>query len=276
MKVFNKINQLYKDTVWFFRSVIEKRDLIFELVKRDLKSQYATSYIGALWVILEPLFFICILWLVFSVGLRGGKTGNIPFVVFLSSGLICWQYFSIIFSSNTNIIKRYSFLVKKVNVALSILPVVKILVDLLPHILLVTVVVIIASLSSFYPSLYLLQILYYLFAMFLLLLGLGWLTSALNVFVSDVDKIVKVLVQFGFWVTPIIWDYHSLKPQYQIILKLNPVFYIVEGYRDSIIYSIPFWEKPLWAIYFWCITVFILLLGAIVFKRLRPHFASVI
>ncbi len=276
MTIFSKINQFYKDIVWFLGSVIEKRDLIIELVKRDIKSQYANSYMGAAWVIAEPLFFICILWFVYSVGLRGGKIGNTPFIVFLSSGLICWQYFSSTFSTNTNIIKRYSFLVKKINFTLSILPVVKIFVDFLPHILLVTIVVIIASLNHIYPSLFLLQILYYLCAMFFLLLGLGWLTSALNVFASDVGNIVRVSVHFGFWVTPIIWDYHTLRSEYQIILKLNPMFYIVEGYRDSIIYNIPFWEKPFLTLYFWCVTGFILFLGAIVFKRLRPHFASVI
>jgi lipopolysaccharide transport system permease protein/teichoic acid transport system permease protein len=231
---------------------------------------------GAAWVILEPLFFIGILWFVFSVGFRRGRMNGIPFVVFLSSGLICWQYFSSTFMTNTNIIKRYSFLVKKVNFTLSILPVVRIFVDFFPHILLVMIVIIIASLNHIYPTLYLLQILYYFTAMFFLLLGLGWLTSALNVFVGDIGKIVKVLVQFGFWVTPIIWDYRPLSPKYQLILKLNPMFYIVEGYRDSIIYNVPFWEKPLLTLYFWGFTSFILLMGAIVFKRLRPHFASVI
>lgn len=276
MTIVNNINQLFKDTVWFFSNIIEKRDLIRELVKRDLRSQYANSYAGAAWVILEPLFFIGILWFVFTVGLGRGKIANVPFIVFLSTGTICWQFFASAFSTNTNIIKKYSFLVKKVNFPLSILPVARIFADLFPHIVLITIAVIIAAANHISPSFYLLQVFYYLIAMCFLVLGLGWLTSALNVFVSDVSKIVRVLVQFGFWLSPIIWDYRILREEYQTILKLNPMFYILEGYRDSILYNIPFWEKPLLGLYYWCFTAFVLLLGAIVFKRLRPHFASVV
>lgn len=271
------LNNLFSDAKWFIQSLYEKRDLIAELAKRELKEKYTGSYLGPAWLFLEPISFICILWFVFSIGLRGRGGGEeIPFIVFLATGIVCWGYFSENFNSNTGLVKQYSFLLTKTDVALSIIPIVNLISSLVAHGVLIFFVVIIAAVNKVYPTFYLIQIFYYTGAMMVLLLGLGWLTSALNVFVNDVAKIVKVLVQFGFWLTPIIWNYKMIGPQYLPVFKLNPVFYIIQGYRDCIFNKIPFWEKPLWSLYYWGFTVFILLLGAIVFKRLRPHFAAVI
>lgn len=268
---------LASDTTWFVKSLFNKKDLVAELAKRELKTKYTGSYLGPAWLFLEPICFICILWFVFTIGLRGsGAVEDAPFIVFLSTGIVCWQYFSENFNANTVLVKQYSFLLTKTDVALSILPIVKITSSLVAHGALIFFVVIIAAVNKIYPSFYLLQIFYYTGAMMVLLLGLGWLTSALNVFVNDVAKIVKVLVQFGFWLTPILWNYEMVGPEYLPIFKMNPMFYIIQGYRDSIFNAIGFWEKPIWGLYYWAVTGFILLFGAIVFKRLRPHFAAVV
>jgi len=248
-----------------------------ELSKRELKTKYTGSYLGPAWLFLEPICFICILWFVFTIGFRGGGTvGDVPFIVFLSTGIVCWNYFSENFSANTGLVKQYSFLLTQTDVALSILPIVKIISSLVAHGALILFVVIITAVNKIYPTFYLLQIFYYTVPMMALLLGLGWFTSALNVFVNDVAMLVNVLVQFGFWLTPILWNYEMAGPKYLPIIKLNPMFYIIQGYRDCIFNKIGFWEKPLGTLYYWAFTAVILLLGALVFKRLRPHFAAVV
>ena len=63
---------------------------------------------------------------------------------------------------------------------------------------------------------------------------------------------------------------------YAFILKLNPLFYIVNGYRESIIYQVGFWEHPMLMLYYWGVTLILLITGVVVFKKLRPHFADVI
>ena len=110
----------------------------------------------------------------------------------------------------------------------------------------------------------------------MLLLGLGWLTSSTNVFVKDVSKLVGIIVQFGFWLTPIFWNISRVPQEYQWIIKLNPAYYLVSGYRDCLLYHRWFWERQNETLYFWALTTVILFLGIIVFKRLRPHFAEVI
>ena len=72
------------------------------------------------------------------------------------------------------------------------------------------------------------------------------------------------------------WSYNIIPEKYQWIVKLNPMLYIVEGYRDSFINNIWFWEKQIQTIYFWLISLSLFFVGAIIFKRLKPHFADVL
>ena len=112
--------------------------------------------------------------------------------------------------------------------------------------------------------------------MLVLLTGLSWLFSALIIFLRDVGQLVAMALQFLFWGTPIFWSVKLLPAKYQPIIKLNPVVYIVEGYRDSLINRVWFWDHWLQTLYFWGIAGAMLVIGAVVFRRLRPHFADVL
>ena len=87
---------------------------------------------------------------------------------------------------------------------------------------------------------------------------------------------VGVLVQFGFWLTPVFWNIHDIPQKLHIIFKLNPIYYVTEGYRDTFVYGRWFWEKPWLTLYFWAVTAALLLLGKFLFKKLRPHLADLI
>ncbi len=268
---------IHKEFYYFLKDMYEKRFLILQLSKREIKSTFSGSFLGPVWIFLEPLAFMLILWLFFGVGLRGGgSTEGAPFVVYLTTGMISWFFFAQAFGASTGLIPRYSFLVKKVDFRLGILPIVNILSSLVSHIVLIGVVILISMLNKFYPTFYFIQLFYYLFATCILLLGLGWMASAINVFIKDTAKLVSIMVQFGFWLTPIFWNINMVPTKYQYLVKINPMYYIVTGYRDSIVYQIPFWDKPYLTLYFWTVCCLFILSGAIIFKRLRPHFAHVI
>ena len=263
--------------VLFLRTLYERRGLLWELTKRDIKKQYGDTYLGIIWIYLQPLVFLGTLWFVFSIGLRGGhNVRDVPFIVYLSSGLICWNYFSGNMRDGAQVVRQYSFLLRKMNVPLNILPVVKILSSLLRHSVLMVFVIFIALVNGVEPSLYMLQLFYYLIAMIVFLLGWSWLASSFNVFASDFGKFVEVLTQLGFWFTPIFWNIQRLPEKYRFILKLNPAYYIVNGYRESLIYGVGFWEHPLLGAYFWGLSLTLGFFGAVVFSRLRPHFAEIL
>jgi lipopolysaccharide transport system permease protein/teichoic acid transport system permease protein len=266
---------MFKSTYYFLRDIIGKRSSIFELVRRDLQQQYTGSYLGAVWIFLQPLLFILVIYSVFTLGLRVGQSEEMPFSIYLVTGMVAWLHFSVNFNSNTNIIRSYGFLLKRVDFRLSVLPIVQMLSSLVVHAFLVLFAIMLAWYEGISPSLYTLQIIYYLFALSALLLGLGWLTSSLSVFIKDIVKLVAVLVQFGFWLTPIFWNIEMLPEEYRWIIKFNPVYYIVSGYRESIVGQVPFWQKEGTVLY-WVITIFIMYIGITVYRKLRPHFAEVI
>jgi lipopolysaccharide transport system permease protein/teichoic acid transport system permease protein len=195
----------------------------------------------------------------------------------LFTAQIAWVYFSEAWNSSTGVIMEYSFLVKKINFRLGILPVVKMGSALINHAVLILFLFIVLIVNGFYPSFYWFQWLYYLFCIMALALGLSWMTSAVNVFWRDMGYIISIVLQFGFWLTPIFYKVESLPQSFRWILRLNPMYYIVEGYRNSFIYHKGFWTDDLYLIaQYWGLTIAALLVGMMIFKRLRPHFADVI
>lgn len=266
---------MIKPTYYFFRDIVDKRSMIYELVKRDIQQQYVGSYLGVVWIFLQPLLFITVLYTVFTLGFRAGVSDDMPFSIYLVTGMVAWLHFASNFSANTGAIRSYSFLIKKVDFRLSILPIVKMASSLVAHMFLISVSVCLAWYQGYQPTIYTLQIFYYLFAMSALLLGLGWMTSSTSIFVKDITNIVTIFIQFGFWLTPIFWNISMIPEKYRWVIELNPMYYIITGYRDSIVSQIPFWERGN-SIYFWVFTLIFLYFGISLYRRLRPHFAEVI
>ena len=265
-----------KSALGFGLTLWQKKRTILELARRDFISQHSGTLLGVFWNYAQPLTYVLVLTLIFSVGLRRNPGGRVPFLVFLITGMIAWQFFSLTWGSLTRIIRAHAFLVHKGGFPLAILPLAKILSAAVPHLVLIAVTVLVAWFKGIPPGLYALQVFYYLAGLICLLLGLGWLTAAASLFIEDVANFVGVLMQFGFWITPIFWNIDSISPRYRWLFKLNPAVYFISGYRDSLIYHIGFWEKPGETLYFWIVTLLALIIGAAVFRRLKPHFGEVI
>ncbi len=263
--------------VWkFFAALVNMREAIYELAKREFQAQNKDTYLGVVWGYIQPLTYIMLLVVVFNVGLRANPGGPVPFMVYLITGMIAWQFFSGTLTALTSVVKRHAFLVKKGDFRLGILHVAKIISALIPHLALLAAALIISWSYCFKPDLYTLQLVYYMTAAFFLLLGLGWITSSTSLFVQDVSNVVSIMTLFGFWLTPIIWNIKRIPPAYRWIVKLNPMCYVVNGYRDCLVYKVAFWEKPMETLYFWTVTALLLLVGVVLFRKLKPHFGEVL
>ncbi|PHS36191.1 MAG: teichoic acid ABC transporter permease [Sulfurovum sp.] len=271
------MGRYFKEFYRFLKHIVENASLLKILIINDFKKDYLGSYLGLLWGFILPLSFILVIWFVFEVGFRTAPvSGDVPFFLWLMSGMIPWFYFANALSSITMAVVSNSFLVKKVAFRVSILPLVPMGSALILHLGLVFILMIIFFLYGFKPSIYWLQLPYYTFILSLFLLGIGWLISSLRVFILDVGNAIAVLIQFGFWFTPIFWSISLVPEKYLFYIKLNPMFYIIQGYRDTFINHVWFWEHPVHTLYFLAITLFFFVFGALVFKRLRPHFGDVI
>lgn len=255
---------------------VKERRTIWDLAKRDISSRFLGSTLGIFWAIINPILLILIYWFVFQVGLRSYPVGEVPFILWLLAGITPWFFFSESLSSGTYSIEQNSYLVKKIVFKTHLLPLVKVISSLQIHLLFVILTFVVFFVYGIGIDVYLLQIFYYIFSLMAFTIGLGWITSSLNVFLKDVGQVVSVVLQFGFWLTPIFWSFNLVPDKYEFIFKLNPIFYIVEGYRDTFINKVWFWEHYNVTTYFWLVTLAILLIGSKLFKKLSPHFADVL
>ncbi len=261
----------------FIKEIWRNRFVVYQMVKRDYKNRYIGSFLGFAWTIIQPLVMMMVLWFVFAKAFKNGPVdGTIPFISWIAVGIIAWNFFAETLSSSTSVFLEYSYLVKKNNFRLEILPIIKLFSALITHLIFIGIAIIIIIASGMPFSWYWFQIIYYLVALCVLLFGLSLICSCLQIFMRDTSQIVAIALQFGFWLTPIIWNFNLLPDNYKIFLELNPMFYIVEGYRKSFIFHEPFWSSPYLTIYFWALTWTIAIMGVLLFKKLRPHFVDVL
>ena len=260
----------------FIQLILDKRHLIVAMAKREVQNQYVGSFLGILWTFIHPVIMITVFWFVFSIGFKARPMNDVPFVVWLAAGLAPWYFFSEIISGSVGSVVNHAHLIKRSIFSAQILPIIKILSSFVTHLVFVVVLLGLIVFQGLPFSFYYLQAIYYLFCMVILALGISWAVSALNVFIRDVAQMVTVFLQVGFWVTPIFWDIQMMSEPVQWYLKLNPVFYIIQGYRDSFIAFVPFWHHLYYTIYFWLCAGTLLVLGAFIFKKLKPQFADVL
>ncbi len=253
-----------------------RRSFIYKMAKNDFKMKYAGSQFGILWAFVQPIITILLFWFVFQVGLRSVPIDGIPFILWFSSGLIPWFFYSEAFMSATNSYNEYSYLVKKVYFKIGILPLIKILSAFFVHVVFVIILFIIFGCYGYLPTIYSIQIIYYIFCMTIFIFASSLISSSITVFFKDAGQVVGIIVQFSMWTTPIMWNYEMLPESLSILLKANPLFYIINGFRDAMINKIWFWTRINEGLWFWNITLLLLFIGIIVFRKLKPHFSDVL
>lgn len=267
--------------------LVQNRKLIFNLARNDFKTKFAGSYLGIIWAFVQPVITVLVYWFVFekalNVGTQSTKAGiTVPYVLWLIAGLVPWFYFSDALNTGTNALIEYSYLVKKVVFKISTLPMVKIISNVFVHVFFVGFMLILYACYQDFPGIFTLQILYYSFGMIFLCVGLVYMTSAMVVFFRDLSQLISIVLQVGMWMTPIMWNLDgmiangAISRPVEVILKLNPMYYIVSGYRDSLINHIWFWNRGIINLYFWGISLVIFILGTAIFRRLQTHFADVL
>ncbi len=269
------ILQFFRESIDFFNQLILNRYLIFTLSVRNFQQVYIRNIFGFVWAILDPLAFVVILYFVFQARFGDTDSNGIPFIVYLLSGYITYDFFNSSLLAVTESIHNHTYLLNKVNFRVAILPIVSVLSNLIMHGVVLAVTIIVFLFNKQYPLWSWLQIIYYIIALITLLVAVGWLTSSIYLFFPDIRNIVGIISRVLFFLTPIFWNIEGLLPEHQVILKLNPIYYLVTGYRDSFFGNVWFWQHPYLTTYFWLLTFIFLLIGVAVFKKLRPHFADV-
>lgn len=260
------------------RSLMKTINTLWELAKNDFSNRFAGSLFGIVWAFVQPMVLILMYLFIFQVAFPATPVdGKYPYVLWLVSGLIPWMFFSESVITSTNCLLEYSYLVKKIVFPIKLLPIVKIISSLFVHLFFIVFTVIVSLFVRNFSGIYMIQIIYYLGCLILLTSGLGFFTSSILPFFKDFMPIINILIQVGMWMTPILWDIDILKnPTLRLIMKANPVAYIVQGYRETFLGIGWFWEHPVYTLYFWCFIVVLCVLGIVSFNKMKPHFADVL
>jgi ABC-type polysaccharide/polyol phosphate export permease len=270
----NKITRYLKEVIEFFQHIYLQRYVILTLSRRDFERKYIKNFLGMIWAVIDPFAFVVILYIVFGARYGNSSATGVPFVVYLLCGYIAYDLFNSI-SSLTQVVKDHSFLLKKVDFRVSILPIIRMFSNLMVHAIVLVICIIILFFNHITPTVYWIQLLYYLLAISVFLVSTAWFTSSVYLFFPDISNVIGIITRVLFFLTPIFYTIDGFSHTAQMILKLNPLYYIVNGYRDSLLYGKGFWEHPVLTGYFWMVTLLMLITGMLVFRKLRPHFADV-
>lgn len=273
----------YRALITLPTELLHNRRLIWSLSKNDFKTRFAGSYLGIFWAFVQPIVTVLLYWFVFEKGLKAGGVNTragieVPFVLWLIAGLVPWFFFQDALNGATNALLEYNYLVKKVVFKISILPIIKIISALFVHVFFIAFMLILYVLNGYYPHLSWIQIIYYTMGVFLLTLGISYATCAIVIFFRDLTQVIGIVLQVGTWMTPIMWNFQGidLPPALRTVFMLNPMYYVVEGYRQALITNEWFWENAGLTIYFWIVVIACFGIGSFIFKKLRVHFADVL
>lgn len=233
-----------------FKTIIKEhlqyKHQILKLAKADLVKTYRGAALGWSWAIIKPTVTIFVYWFAFAIGLRMSKdVGQYPFFLWLIAGVVPWFYMSDMITGGADAIRKYSYLVTKMKFPISTIPTFVNISKFIVHVILLLITIGIFMMFGFKPDVYLLQLPFYMIIMFLFFNLWGLFASLLAAISKDFLNLVRAFVTAIFWLSGIIWDADTVTiPWLKRFLNLNPVTFIVNGYRNCLINKIWFWEQP--------------------------------
>jgi lipopolysaccharide transport system permease protein len=254
------------------RELFNYRELLYFLAWRDLKVRYKQTFLGVMWIVIQPFMAMMIFTFIFHK-LAKISSGEVPYPLFVLSGILTWNYFSGSLTRSTGSLVGSSHLITKVYFPRLVIPISSVLtgwVDFGIASLLLTGLMIYYQIL---PGINILCVPFFLILAMMVALGVGLWLSALNVQYRDVGHLTPFLVQFWMFLTPVIYPTRLIPESIQWIYGINPMVGVIEGFRWALLGSAltvePF-IASLGAALFLCFS------GAMFFKRMEKVFADVI
>ncbi|NPC94353.1 teichoic acids export ABC transporter permease subunit TagG [Bacillus sp. WMMC1349] len=257
--------------------------LILRLAAYETKSKYQMNYLGVLWQFLNPLIQMLAYWFVFGMGIRKSGAvstgiGEVPFIIWMLAGLIPWFFISpTILDGSNSVFKRIN-MVAKMNFPISALPSVAIAANLFSYFVMMGIYVIALLAFGIYPSVHWIEYVYYLFCMIVFMFSFSLFNSTISVLVRDYQFLLQSVTRLLFFLLPVFWDIsHQLgknHPNMLAAIKLNPLFYIIDGFRHSFMGGTWFFEDMKYTLYFWIFTLLLLTAGSLLHMKFRDKFVD--
>ena len=257
------------------KDIWESRGLILSLAKSDFKGKYAGSVFGIIWAFIQPVITVMIYVVIFGSGLKMTPSNTeYPFLLYLIAGIVPWFFFVDAWQNASNCLVEYSYLVKKMVFKIQILPVVKVVASLFVHLFLVVIAFVIFIIAGRIPGITMIQVFYYMFCEICLVLSLSYVTASVTPYFKDMTQLINVVTQLGMWLTPIMWD-DGFWPEWVMnIFRLNPMYYVVTGYRDCYMHGGWITDHIGTTLYFWAFVLIMSLISGKIFREMKDYFAD--
>lgn len=262
-------------------TIIKEQIDHFYLVRRlslyEIKSKNKNNYLGMAWEIINPSIQILIYWFVFGTIRKREPVEiasmEVPFILWLLSAFILWIFFyQSTIDGSRSIYSRLRML-SKMNFPMSVIPNFVIFSKLYIHLFMLVIAIVIFQLSGYFISVYYLQLIYFMFATICMLFAISLITSTLSTIIRDVHMLLNATLRMFLYVSGILWPLSMLGGRLETLMKLNPLYYLIEGYRAAFFgtewYFITHWHYTL---YFWIIVIVLFLFGSALHYKFRRHF----
>ncbi|MEN6608289.1 MAG: ABC transporter permease [Bryobacteraceae bacterium] len=261
----------------FLRNLVERRSLLFELVRRDFEQRFVGSAAGWLWGVIHPLVMLLSWTFVFHwcLNIRLGRdaaTQNYP--LYLFCGFLPWLLFQDTVQRSATSLLDQANLITKTLFPSEIVPLSIFLSSLIHHLIGLTLAIGAVALFLNHFSVMILFLPVYMFLLGLFAVGVGWIVAALQVYLRDTSHVLSVVMTLWFWVTPIFITDSQYPERVRFLLVLNPLAHIVGAYRDHLLtYRLPNVEELLLVAAYSVATFFA---GGLFFRHLKRGFADVL
>jgi lipopolysaccharide transport system permease protein len=240
------------------------------MVARDFHSRYLNSILGSMWAFVSPLSQILIYALVFSQVMRAKLPGiddTLGYSIYLCAGIIPWGYFSEVLLRCPIIFIEQANLLKKVNFPRTTLPVYIFLSAGINFALIFLVFIGFLAIAGRLPGWSILAVIPLIIIQQGIALGLGIFLGTLNVFFRDISQAINIILQFWFWLTPIVYPLQAVPEKFYWLFSVNPMFSIIRSYQDIFLTNKwPLWQTLTPAL---LLAIFLLLIGHLVFVKLN-------
>jgi ABC-2 type transport system permease protein len=217
--------------------IVQYRELIVELAMRDLRVRYKRSMLGFFWALLHPLLLMIVLVIVFS-SIFGTIIEQYP--IYLITGLFPMTFFTQILSYCVSSIEENATLIKRISVPKAVFPVAAVLGNLINFLLSMIPLALLVLVLGWPLHWTWIFLPVPIICLIMFGLGVGFFFAAANVFFRDIAHIVQIVIAAWFYFSPVIWTLDFIDPKYHLIVKLNPLFFILDGFHNAIYFgSIP-------------------------------------
>lgn len=251
---------------------------ILKMARADLVKTYSGSALGWAWAVIRPVVTILIYWFAMAVGFKkNGTVDGYPYFLWLVSGLVPWFYMSDMLTQGTDCMRKYRYLITKMHYPVSTIPTFVSISKLCVNLILLLVVMIIYAALGFLPTVYYFQVLLYVLLSFLFCTSWALFAAPISAISQDFSNLVRSFVFAILWVSGIFWDVEGVDNQVvRTILQLNPVTYLVSGFRNSLMSRCWFFQHPRQFAVFLAELLLMFLLGLWSYKKLRKEIPDVL